>query len=80
MHRDRANNTAASIRQQWTAIVCPQCGKHTGIQLRDGHAHIYCRRCKWTIEVTIHAYQEHAIENHIAGPEPLSRCPVESQQ
>jgi hypothetical protein len=36
-----------------TMLLCPRCAKRTGLELREGEAVAYCRRCDIRIEIAI---------------------------
>ena len=41
-----------------TVVLCPQCGKRTGLRLGSGDAVVYCRTCQIDIEVSIHPIEK----------------------
>ena len=41
-----------------TMVLCPLCGKPTGLRLGFGDAVVYCRHCPVEIEVSIHATEK----------------------
>jgi len=45
-----------------TSVLCPECGRRTGMRLGVGDAIVYCRYCKLEIEVTIRVIKGISLE------------------
>ena len=45
-----------------TEVICPNCGHRIGTAIRSGDVRIYCRRCKFTVHVTIEVVDEESQE------------------
>ena len=42
----------------YTELMCPACGRRTGVSIHTGAAIVYCRRCKTLIEITVDVVQK----------------------